>query len=386
VVRLEAERYHGKLNTLRTAPNEAQGVVYPIVWQLGQLLNQVHRVFSHDDLDDKLFGFVSEVRDTEEIGSLAELNRLFDKIEAEFEAGASDWRGHHKFTIRKARNRFNGMPTKFGGLLTDGLVDYGKLPRVEEPFNDGELRVVDIANCNTNVQELLVSQTINEIWHLAEQQKLGVDKVIIFVDELNKYAATGSESGLRDTLVDIAARGRHLNVVLFGAQQFRSKVDGEILGNCGTSFYGRIGDEEIINPSYRSISEAQKQELLGLPKGRLLVRHAHFRAPLFGVFPRPPAIAGMSGQRVFNDATGLAPEAHPSDGLFRTMQNLMGNGHPKKSEVRAATEGIDAEVLIRISGQVEQRWASLRGTSGASRFTPWNMALSHISEFRKSRG
>jgi hypothetical protein len=386
VVRLEAERYHGKLNTLRTAPNEAQGVVYPIVWQLGQLLNQVHRVFSHDDLDDKLFGFVSEIRDTEEIGSLAELNRLFDKIEAEFEAGASDWRGHHKFTIRKARNRFNGMPTKFGGLLTDGLVDYGKLPRVEEPFDDGELRVVDIANCNTNVQELLVSQTINEIWHLAEQQKLGVDKVIIFVDELNKYAATGSESGLRDTLVDIAARGRHLNVVLFGAQQFRSKVDGEILGNCGTSFYGRIGDEEIINPSYRSISEAQKQELLGLPKGRLLVRHAHFRAPLFGVFPRPPAIAGMSGQRVFNDATGLAPDAHPSDGLFRTLQNLMGNGHPKKSEVRAATEGIDAEVLIRISGQIEQRWASLRGTSGASRFTPWNMALSHISEYRKSRG
>jgi hypothetical protein len=386
VVRLETERYHGRLNTLRTAPNEAQGVVYPILWQLGQLLNQVHRVFSRDDLDDKLFGFVSEIRDERNIASLSELNHLFDEIEASFADGASDWRGHHKFTIRKARNRFNGLTTKFGGLLTDGLVEYGSLPKVEDSFSDGELRVVDIAHCNTNVQELLVSQTINEIWHLAEQQRLGVDKVIIFVDELNKYAASGSESGLRDTLVDIAARGRHLNVVLFGAQQFRSKVDGEILGNCGTSFYGRIGDEEIINPSYRSISEAQKQELLGLPKGRLLVRHAHFRAPLFGVFPRPPAIAGMSGQRVFNDATGLAPNTHPSDGLFRTLQNLMGSKHPSKNEVRAATDGLDANVLQRISGMTEQQWEKMRTTSAASRFTPWSLALNFIKQQQRTGG
>ena len=78
---------------------------------------------------------------------------------------------------------------------------------------------------------------------------------------------------------------RHLNVVLFGAQQFRSKIDDEILGNCGTSLYGRVGDEEMVNTAYRSISDTAKAELLGLRKGRLLVRHAHFRAPLFGTFP-----------------------------------------------------------------------------------------------------
>ncbi len=42
---------------------------------------------------------------------------------------------------------------------------------------------------------------------MAEEEKLGVDKLIVFVDELNKYAPGGGEGGLRDTLVDIAARG-----------------------------------------------------------------------------------------------------------------------------------------------------------------------------------
>ena len=45
----------------------------------------------------------------------------------------------------------------------------------------------------------------------------GVQTVVIFVDELNKYAPAGGQGGLRDTLVDIAARGRHLNVVSAGS-------------------------------------------------------------------------------------------------------------------------------------------------------------------------
>src|SRR5262249_58119231 len=252
-------------------------------------LYSAHKVFERDDLDDKLWGFIAEIRDDRRIESLRQLNNLFAEIDAHFEEhpDSSDWPGHHKFTIKKARNRFNGLLAKFGGLLTDGVVAYGNLPRVDESFADQEVRVVDIARCNTNVQELLVSSVVTEVWKKAEREELGVDKVIVFVDELNKYAAGGSQGGLRDTLVDIAARGRHLNVVLFGAQQFRSKVDDEVVGNAATSFYGRIGDEEITNPSYRSLSESTRAELLSLAKGTLLMRHAHIPVPIFGVFPKP---------------------------------------------------------------------------------------------------
>src|ERR687897_45520 len=229
---------------------------------------------------------------------------VFQEIEQHFtdNPSAAEWNGHHKFTIQKARNRFQSLPEKFGGLLSRGMVGYGNLPAVDGPFVDQELRVVDIADCNSDVQEILVTKVIEKIWKMAEQQKLGVETVVIFVDELNKYAPAGGQGGLRDTLVDIAARGRHLNVVLFGAEQFRSKVDSEILGNCGTSFYGRVGDEELTNAAYRSLSETTKHELLGLKKGTILARHAHFRAPLFGTFPLKPTVDGMVAQRIFNSS------------------------------------------------------------------------------------
>src|SRR5215217_8289407 len=142
----ERARIAGRLNTLRTAPGETQ-CVYPILWQLRPLLYSAHKVFERDDLDDKLWGFIAEIRDDRRIESLGQLNTLFAEIDAHFEENpdSSDWHGHHKFTIKKARNRFNGLLAKFGGLLTDGLVAYGNLPRVEESFTDQEVRVVDIA-------------------------------------------------------------------------------------------------------------------------------------------------------------------------------------------------------------------------------------------------
>ncbi len=381
-VRLESAKSAASLNTYRNAPTEASGVVFPVLWELETLLRTPHRIFEYGDLDDKLFGFVSEVQ-KRQIGSLDQLKTLFAEIDAYFEESPEkpDWQGHHKFTIMKARNRFQGLTGKFGGLLSEHLVDYGRLPKVDDVFRDGELRVVDIAGCNSNVQELLVSTVINKIWRMAEEEKLGVNKLIVFVDELNKYAPGGGEGALRDTLVDIAARGRHLNVVLFGAQQFRSKVESEVLGNCGTSLYGRVGDEEITNAAYRSLSETTKAELLGLPKGRLLIRHAHFRTPVFGTFPMPPTIAGMAGQRVFNGENGVA-SVHPSVGLWKIVLRYDGPKAPSKAEVREAADGLDRATLESICTKVEDaaRTNAARGKPGAS---AWWVAKDMMQRERK---
>ncbi|MGH2531892.1 MAG: hypothetical protein ACRDJW_06250 [Thermomicrobiales bacterium] len=378
-IHLASKVDHQKLNTLRNAPAETTRV-YPILWALDKILYQPHKVFEYGDLDDMLWGFVYEVRDTLGITSLHALADLFGKIEAHFEDEKQDrWHGHHKATILKARNRFNGLPSKFGGLLTDGTVNYGHLPQVDHPFQDQEVRVVDIAGCNSNVQELIVSNLISSIWREAEKGTLGVDKVIVFVDELNKYAPAGGQGGLRDTLVDIASRGRHLNVVLFGAQQFRSKVDDEVLGNSGTSFYGRIGDEELTNSAYRSLSETAKAELLGLKKGRLLARHAHFRAPVFGAFPLPPTVPGMAGQRIFNDVENRsALGADPGEVVVLLLKRLMGDGAPKRAEVLTLTNGHDGDFLLQVCSKVEIEWERRRTTTAAARLTPWAMVRNSL--------
>lgn len=359
------------LNTHRNMPGQNDRV-FPILWSLDRLLAYPHRIFDHNDLDDKLFGFIYELRELK-IRSIDELNKQFDKINQYFETPdengrtSDTWNGHHKATIRKAQNRFKGLQDKFAGLIANGGVDCGTTPMVDYQFNPQELRVVDISACNTNVQELIVTSTINAIWKLAEKSEMGVDKLIVFVDELNKYAPSGGEGGLRDTLVDIAARGRHLNVVLLGAQQFRSKVDGEILGNCGTSFYGRIGDEEIINAAYRSISETQKQELLGLSKGRMLVRHAHYRSPLFGTFPYPPSIPGIFGQRVFGGENGAAGD--PVDALMALLAKHMGDNAPRKSDVQAYANGLDRDDIEMVRSKLH---GVLSGNNGR-RSNPWMM-------------
>ncbi|MBX3071569.1 MAG: ATP-binding protein [Thermomicrobiales bacterium] len=383
VVNLGSEKYHDRLNTLRTAIGERDRV-YPILWSLEPLLYMPHKVFDRGDLDDKMWGLIAEFRDRQGITSLNALSDRIREVLAQLDdSGGSEWQGHHKATILKALNRFNGLTSKFNGLLTDGNVDYGNLPRADSSFTNQEVRVIDIANCNSNVQELLVTSIIDRVWKMAEEQNLGVDKLIVFVDELNKYAPNGGEGSLRNTLVDIAARGRHLNVVLFGAQQFRSKVDAEILGNCGTSFYGRVGDEEIINASYRSLSETTKAELLGLPKGRLLVRHAHFRAPLFGAFPRPPVIPGMAGQRVFNGEQDIPVTiSNPADALYRLAKRFPANDTPTQGEVRTLADGLSAESIERICAQTEQRMRSVEGTSAATRVTAWSMIQHGIRQAR----
>lgn len=366
------------LNTPRNMPGQADRV-FPILWSLDRLLAYPHRIFDFRDLDDKLFGFIYELRERG-VKSIDQLNKTFVDINRHFDdTGEDNWYGHHKATIRKAQNRFKGLQDKFAGLIADGAVDYGTTPQVDYHFTDQELRVVDISGCNTNVQELIVTSTINAIWKLAEKSDMGVEKLIVFVDELNKYAPAGGEGGLRDTLVDIAARGRHLNVVLLGAQQFRSKVDGEILGNCGTSFYGRIGDEEIINAAYRSISETQKQELLGLSKGRMLVRHAHYRSPLFGTFPYPPTLPGIYGQRVFGGEDG--PAGDPVDGLITMLTKYMGDHAPRKNEVQADAEGLDADAIESVRQKVNQ---VLSGNNNR-RTNPWQMVRKELANKREAR-
>jgi uncharacterized protein len=374
--------FPGALNTERNEPAASQGVVYPILWPLEPLLWLPHKVFDRMDLDDKLSGFIYELRNLQ-IASLNQLETKFAEIDEYFaeNPNASEWQGHHKMTIAKAKNRFKGLHDKFGGLLSRGMVEYGSLPTVDGPFGDQELRVVDIAGCNSDVQEILVTKVIDRVWKMAEQQKLGVQKVVVFVDELNKYAPGGGQGGLRDTLVDIAARGRHLNVVLFGAEQFRSKVDDEILGNCGTSFYGRVGDEELTNAAYRSLSETTKHELLGLRKGRILARHAHFRAPLFGTFPLKPTLDGMDGQRIFNGGQGGVPVGHAGDGIWKTLCDLMGERAPRKHQVRTAADGLDPDDAARIIQQLNGAY----GGGFNPRADPWRRAQDLIGQAKAKR-
>lgn len=367
-----------RLNTLRNARGEDR-CVHAIVWDLGDVLPHAGRIFEHSDYDDKFRGFVETLKadgvETQDAfqGLMREIQDYFED-----EEGKSTWRGHNRMTINKVWNRLNGLPSKCGGLLVRGKVDYGDAPDVEEPFTDREMRVVDISSLSGVPQDLVVTKVIKSVWEMAEQSRLGVEKLIIFVDELNKYAPSGSHtSSLKDTLVDISGRGRHLNLTLFGAQQFKSKVDDEVVGNAATSLYGRIGDEELTNSSYRSFSGTTRDELLQLEKGRLLLRHAHYAIPVFGRFPRPPVLMGKAGTDIYGACkVDLATE----------VQNVMRGLMPKPPAIQKVREDVIGIEPDRVHEALDRVSALARNGNGpANAYEAFKRNLRPKRESRWSR-
>jgi hypothetical protein len=153
--------------------------------------------------------------------------------------------------------------------------------------------VVDIAKLTDDEQTLVFGDILRTIYALYAEA--GIDeegelpeKLIVFVDELNKYApACERESPIIEQVLDIAERGRSLGVILVGAQQFMSGVHERVYGNAATTVVGRSGAAELSAPAYRFLDPSIKGNLTRLSKGELLLSHAIFRQPVKIVFPKP---------------------------------------------------------------------------------------------------
>jgi DNA helicase HerA-like ATPase len=93
-------------------------------------------------------------------------------------------------------------------------------------------------------------------------------------------------------LINITARGRSLGLILFGAEQFASAVDREIVENSSTFLFGRTETNELRTPTYSALSEEVKSKLTMLEQGHLLAKFPKFSQPIFLRFPLPPCLPG----------------------------------------------------------------------------------------------
>jgi hypothetical protein len=159
----------------------------------------------------------------------------------------------------------------------------------------GQTTVVDIAKLTDEERALVFGHIIQEVYGMYAEATIDErgdlpKKVIIFVDELNKYAPARrgeGESSILDYVLDIAARGRSLGVVLISAEQFMSEVHGQVVGNCSTKVIGRSDSSELSDAAYRFIAQDVKAHLTRLDQGELLLSHPIYRQPVKIEFPRP---------------------------------------------------------------------------------------------------
>jgi DNA helicase HerA-like ATPase len=305
------------LNTLRTHP-DLVGEVEPLVWGLREVLDYAEVLLNRDDIDAKADAFIDFLSDrvvdkefddgfggTHRVVTFAHLERLFRSIfdGLELASRGDSWRTHHIATIRKVRNRLSNISTRAKGLVADDG------PSSDLPwgrFEDRAVYVIDVANVDPLGQDLVFARVVSKLREHLERRDLGVDAVVVFVDELNKYApADGPETYVKKMLLDISERGRYLGLVLFGAEQFRSQVHRRVVGNAGTIVFGRMDADELATPGYQVLSPAVKIKLATLPIGELMVRHPHFTQPIFVRFPRPAVLRGRDGVERFPPAADL---------------------------------------------------------------------------------
>jgi len=319
------------LNTFRN--NEALlDNVTPLTWGLHEVLQFAEVLLNKDDVDakaDALIDFITEnvvgkefqadgvLLKNHKVESFADLDAWFrDVLQGMEKKNGESWRTHHVATIRKVRNRLSNISTRCAGLVTDsGAVS--DLPFGS--FVDRTVYVVDVANLEEDAQDLIFARIVSKLREHLERRDLGVKHLVVFVDELNKYApGDGPDTYVRKMLLDIAERGRYLGLVLFSAQQFRSQVHRRVVGNSGTGLFGRMDPDELSTPGYAVLSPATRTKLATLEKGQLMIRHPHFTQPIFVRFPRPSVMQGREGSERYPQSTEISIDA----AVLRTLRPL----------------------------------------------------------------
>jgi hypothetical protein len=188
------------------------------------------------------------------------------------------------------------VETRQTGLFVQSRARHEKvLADVITDIKGGHTYVVDIAKLRDEEQTLVFGDLMRTIYALkAEEVETRTEtspvpeKIIFFVDELNKYAPSGArESSITQQVLDIAERGRSLGVILLSAQQFMSAVHDRVTGNSATKILGRTGSAEVMQRDYRFLDSDIKMSLTRLAKGELLINHAVYRQPVKVIFPLP---------------------------------------------------------------------------------------------------
>jgi len=179
--------------------------------------------------------------------------------------------------------------------------------RLEEP-----LTVVDIHPLHDDAQRFVVGALLDRLFE--DKQGQGREPLrFVVLDELNKYAPREGTSPIKDLLVDIAARGRSLGVLLIGAQQSAGDVEPAVVRNASVKVVGRLDAGE--SQEYRFLSPELRERAARFLPGTMVLDQPLIPAPIPIRFPFPAFATNVA------EATAADPEAEASEvaEIFRSL-------------------------------------------------------------------
>lgn len=229
-------------------------------------------------------------------GNLDGWDDFLDEVQSKCKAGTP---GDKEITVASWR-KFNRIVRKsiynnsiFGSVHNDK--EETRIGDALKHIKKNEVHVIDIAKLNEDMQGFVFGDAIRTIYDLQLGQFIDDEnvqppkKIIIFIDELNKYASqdTPKSSPILHQILDIAERGRSLGIILFSAEQFKSAIHSRVTGNCSTHAYGRTNAIEIAKADYKFVPQVYKNMMTRLKQGEYIVQNPVFRSLLNIKFPKP---------------------------------------------------------------------------------------------------
>jgi len=198
---------------------------------------------------------------------------------------------------RKFYRLLNKTLTRNTELFSNSVIKDKLEVRLQESIKQiqkNDVFVIDIAKLDEEAQGFVFGDVMRAIYDLKIGQIEREDseipsKLIIFIDELNKYGGKDAQknSPILKQLLDITERGRSLGIILFAAEQFKSEIHDRVKGNCATHAFGRTSVIEISKSDFQYMPSVYKSMLTRLEQGEYILQNPIFRSPLNIKFPRP---------------------------------------------------------------------------------------------------
>ena len=233
---------------------------------------------------------------TDGFNNISDWIGFVDRIGEKTKAGTSSskdipvqsWRKFNRLIKKAIENN-----PLFGTKVTEGKKEI-RLQTAISRLERNSIYVIDIAHLPSDMQGFVFGNVIRDIYNL----QLGVmdevsenkpSKIVIFMDELNKFASTETpkNSPILRQILDIAERGRSLGVILFGAEQFKSALHSRVSGNSSTFAYGRTNAIELSKGDYKYVPPVYKSMMTRLKQGEYIVQNPIFKSLLQVKFPKP---------------------------------------------------------------------------------------------------
>jgi hypothetical protein len=253
-----------------------------------------------DDPNQTMEAIVSKIIDERDsdFGDLKTWAKFLDIVSENSQKGSSGSKGEISVLSWRKFKRIVNKAIKNDDMFANRVMPEQSECRLADELKHikkNEIHVIDIAKLPEDKQAFVFGDAVKTIYNLKlgeYDNESGIDapsRIVIFIDELNKYASSDvpKNSPILRQILDVTERGRSLGVILFGAEQFRSAIHKRVTGNCATHAYGRTNSIETSTGDYRSLPDTYRNMLTRLSQGEYLIQNPVFRSLLKIKFPKP---------------------------------------------------------------------------------------------------